>query len=113
MLNWGTIILSGNVSFINNKAKEDGGALMLYVSDLYFIKDMLSPASFDSINDAINICMDVITNGVFWNYKILKGTGEEHVCANVTVEYDRFKNYSFLMLLLSLMGIRLTMVEQY
>ena len=75
VLNWGTIILGGNVSFINNKAKEDGGALMLYVSDLYFTKDniiiiMLSPESFDSINDAINICMDVITNGSFWNYNI-------------------------------------------
>ena len=116
VLNWGTIIFGGNVSFINNKAKEDRGALMLYVSDLYFIKDMLSPASFDGINDAINICMDVIINGVFWNYKILKGTGEEHVCANVTIKLLSMidlKTPHFWMLLLSLMGIRLIMVEQY
>ena len=66
VLNWATLILSGNVSFMNNEAKSDGGALSLYATDLYFIKEMLSPESFD--NAAINLCWNVATNGGLWNY---------------------------------------------
>ena len=91
-----TLILSGNISFINNNGRV-GGALSLYVTDLFFIEEIMSPESFD--NAAINLCWNAALNGGFWsrNYNNKNIMHSRHTFkgiadfdAKTAFEYDSF-----------------------
>lgn len=100
-----TLILDGNISFINNTAYA-GGALSLYVTELFFLEESPSPESFD--NAAINFCWNVKKNGGFiWSYShdIPVFTDIMEFDASIAVEYDSFyRNILPLIKIVKLLG---------